>query len=230
MVARLAASPLVAVGEARREPPAAARRHVPLPRSLLAEERQVAADLRALGGDQAVDEPALGDGLSGSSTRRAWGGATGRPATYSALAAATAVRSGSRSSPAVRARARRRPWRGSSRCWPSRPSARRRSSPSRRRRARRPRGSRRRCTPRREARCHVDVRDALLALKASTLHRLLGWRPDSHSRFRHNRANRLPHDVVIVDETSMVSLSLMAGSSRRCGPRRGSCWSATRAS
>ena len=30
------------------------------------------------------------------------------------------------------------------------------------------------------------------------------------SRFRHDRANRLPHDVVVVDETSMVSLSLMA--------------------
>ncbi|HEY3019706.1 MAG TPA: exodeoxyribonuclease V subunit alpha [Solirubrobacteraceae bacterium] len=60
----------------------------------------------------------------------------------------------------------------------------------------------------------LDVPDAirtyLLELKASTLHRLLGWRPDSHSRFRHDRANRLPHDVVIVDETSMVSLSLMA--------------------
>jgi exodeoxyribonuclease V alpha subunit len=46
-------------------------------------------------------------------------------------------------------------------------------------------------------------------LSASTLHRLLGWRPDSRSRFRHDRANRLPHDVVVVDETSMVSLSLM---------------------
>jgi exodeoxyribonuclease V alpha subunit len=54
------------------------------------------------------------------------------------------------------------------------------------------------------------VRDQLLALNASTLHRLLGWRPGSHSRFRHHRGNRLPHDVVIVDETSMVSLSLMA--------------------
>jgi exodeoxyribonuclease V alpha subunit len=49
-----------------------------------------------------------------------------------------------------------------------------------------------------------------MALEASTLHRLLGWRPDSRSRFRHHRGNRLPHDVVIVDETSMVSLSLMA--------------------
>jgi exodeoxyribonuclease V alpha subunit len=54
------------------------------------------------------------------------------------------------------------------------------------------------------------VRDGLLASRASTLHRLLGWRPASHSRFRHHRGNRLPHDVVIVDETSMVSLSLMA--------------------
>ncbi len=55
-----------------------------------------------------------------------------------------------------------------------------------------------------------EVRAQLLALDATTLHRLLGWRPDSQSRFRHDRANRLPHDVVVVDETSMVSLSLMA--------------------
>ncbi|HTU87083.1 MAG TPA: exodeoxyribonuclease V subunit alpha [Solirubrobacteraceae bacterium] len=51
---------------------------------------------------------------------------------------------------------------------------------------------------------------AAVGLRASTLHRLLGWRPGSHSRFAHDRGNRLPHDVVIVDETSMVSLSLMA--------------------
>jgi exodeoxyribonuclease V alpha subunit len=51
---------------------------------------------------------------------------------------------------------------------------------------------------------------ALLELEAQTLHRLLGWRPGSHSRFRHDRGNKLPHDIVIVDETSMVSLSLMA--------------------
>jgi exodeoxyribonuclease V alpha subunit len=53
------------------------------------------------------------------------------------------------------------------------------------------------------------VRAQLSSLGASTLHRLLGWRPGSHSRFRHDRGNRLPHDVVIVDETSMVSLSMM---------------------
>lgn len=55
-----------------------------------------------------------------------------------------------------------------------------------------------------------EVRSLLMRLRSSTLHRLLGWRPGSHSRFAHDRANRLPHDVVIVDETSMVSLSLMA--------------------
>src|SRR4051795_1363614 len=56
----------------------------------------------------------------------------------------------------------------------------------------------------------AEVRERVLSLDASTLHRLLGWRPDSHSRFRHDSGNRLPYDVVIVDETSMVSLSLMA--------------------
>jgi exodeoxyribonuclease V alpha subunit len=65
-----------------------------------------------------------------------------------------------------------------------------------------------------DAAAGLDVSDAvraqLLAMSASTLHRLLGWRPDSQSRFRHHRGNRLPHDVVIVDETSMVSLSQMA--------------------
>jgi exodeoxyribonuclease V alpha subunit len=54
------------------------------------------------------------------------------------------------------------------------------------------------------------IREQLLDLRATTLHRLLGWRPGSNSRFRHDRNQRLPHDVVIVDETSMVSLSLMA--------------------
>ena len=54
------------------------------------------------------------------------------------------------------------------------------------------------------------MKQRLLRLEASTLHRLLGFKPGSHSRFRHDRGNRLPYDVVIVDETSMVSLSLMA--------------------
>ena len=52
--------------------------------------------------------------------------------------------------------------------------------------------------------------DRLPVLAATTLHRLLGGRPDTASRFRHNRENRLPHDVIVVDETSMVSLTMMA--------------------
>jgi exodeoxyribonuclease V alpha subunit len=66
----------------------------------------------------------------------------------------------------------------------------------------------------RDAADGLDASDAVRAqlreASASTLHRLLGWRPDSQSRFRHHRGNRLPHDVVVVDETSMVSLSQMA--------------------
>jgi exodeoxyribonuclease V alpha subunit len=47
-------------------------------------------------------------------------------------------------------------------------------------------------------------------LEATTLHRLLGRRPGSRTRFRHDRDNRLPFDVVVVDEASMVSLTLMS--------------------
>jgi exodeoxyribonuclease V alpha subunit len=47
-------------------------------------------------------------------------------------------------------------------------------------------------------------------VRAVTLHRLLGRRPDSVTRFRHDRDHHLPHDVVLVDETSMVSLTHMA--------------------
>ena len=47
-------------------------------------------------------------------------------------------------------------------------------------------------------------------LPATTLHRLLGWRPGARSRFRHDRTNRLPVEVVVVDEASMVSLTMMA--------------------
>jgi len=50
----------------------------------------------------------------------------------------------------------------------------------------------------------------LIGLHATTLHRLLGSRPDTSARFRHHRGNRLPHDVIVVDETSMVSLTMMA--------------------
>jgi exodeoxyribonuclease V alpha subunit len=55
-----------------------------------------------------------------------------------------------------------------------------------------------------------ERRDRLHALAGKTVHRLLGFNPGNRTRFRHDRLNRLPHDVVVVDETSMVSLSLMA--------------------
>jgi exodeoxyribonuclease V alpha subunit len=62
------------------------------------------------------------------------------------------------------------------------------------------------------ARSKLDVDPALLARipsEATTLHRLLGARPGS-TRFRHDAGNPLPHDVVIVDEASMVDLPMMA--------------------
>jgi exodeoxyribonuclease V alpha subunit len=201
-LAALAASALVAVGE---EDPDS--RPLRLAGSSLyldrywREERQVAADLRGLGGDQPVDERGLSDGLdrlfdpenveqrtaAEAAVRRrfavvAGGPGTGKTTTVARIVALLAEQSDAPPLVALAA----------------------------------PTGK---AAARLEEAVHAEaakldvtssVRDALLALNASTLHRLLGWRPDSHSRFRHNRANRLPHDVVIVDETSMVSLSLMA--------------------
>ncbi len=60
------------------------------------------------------------------------------------------------------------------------------------------------------ARLAEEVAAHGVALPARTLHRLLGWRPDSTSRFRHDAQNRLPYDVVVVDECSMVSLTIMS--------------------
>ncbi|RVW06005.1 exodeoxyribonuclease V subunit alpha [Rhodococcus spongiicola] len=45
-------------------------------------------------------------------------------------------------------------------------------------------------------------------LSAMTLHRMLGWQRGT-SRFRYNETNHLPYDVIVVDETSMVSLTMM---------------------
>jgi exodeoxyribonuclease V alpha subunit len=46
-------------------------------------------------------------------------------------------------------------------------------------------------------------------LAAMTLHRMLGWQRVGASRYRYNAGNHLPYDVVVVDETSMVSLTMM---------------------
>ena len=53
-----------------------------------------------------------------------------------------------------------------------------------------------------------SVARPLLELEATTIHRLLGYR-DGIS-FRHDRQDPLPHDLVVIDETSMVALPLMA--------------------
>lgn len=47
-------------------------------------------------------------------------------------------------------------------------------------------------------------------LSAATLHRLLGWQRGRSTRFKHHEFNRLPYDVIVVDETSMVSLTMMS--------------------
>ncbi|MEN6319941.1 MAG: exodeoxyribonuclease V subunit alpha [Syntrophaceae bacterium] len=56
--------------------------------------------------------------------------------------------------------------------------------------------------------CHDSVK-AAIPDEASTIHRLLGSIPNSPS-FRFNRENTLPFDVVIIDEASMVDLSLFS--------------------
>ncbi|MEI8002370.1 MAG: exodeoxyribonuclease V subunit alpha [Actinomycetes bacterium] len=53
-----------------------------------------------------------------------------------------------------------------------------------------------------------EVAAALGATTAVTLHRLLGGTP--RGTFRHGPGDPLPYDLVILDETSMVSLPLMA--------------------
>ncbi|MFM7064445.1 MAG: exodeoxyribonuclease V subunit alpha, partial [Actinomycetes bacterium] len=52
------------------------------------------------------------------------------------------------------------------------------------------------------------VKEQLAALEATTIHRLLGR--SSEGGFRHGPDNPLPHQIVVVDEVSMVSLSLVA--------------------
>ncbi|MGR8935668.1 MAG: exodeoxyribonuclease V subunit alpha [Gammaproteobacteria bacterium] len=56
--------------------------------------------------------------------------------------------------------------------------------------------------------CGEDLK-AQIPEQVTTLHRLLGARPPS-PYFRHDAGNPLPHDVVVVDEASMVDLALMS--------------------
>jgi exodeoxyribonuclease V alpha subunit len=209
-IRRVAASPLVAVGDDG-EPP---NRPLRLVGGWLyldrywREERQVAADLLAFGGRSAfdVDMPVLREGLArlfpsetagrqclaaASAVRHgltvvAGGPGTGKTTTVARIVALLAEQAAAAGSPAPLIAL---------------------AAPTGKAAARLEEAVRDEAVglPVTQA-----IREQLLGLHASTLHRLLGWRPDSRSRFRHDRAQRLPHDIVIVDETSMVSLSLMA--------------------
>jgi len=73
----------------------------------------------------------------------------------------------------------------------------------------------------REARATPALPPALAAIlpeTASTLHRLLGARPDT-PHFRHDAGHPLPADIVVVDEASMVDLALFAKLVRALPPR-----------
>ena len=50
----------------------------------------------------------------------------------------------------------------------------------------------------------------VMPTSASTIHRALGWQPRTPTQFAHHRDNPLAADLVLVDEASMVDLSLMA--------------------
>src|SRR5699024_12016997 len=51
-------------------------------------------------------------------------------------------------------------------------------------------------------------RDRIAGLPATTIHRLLAYSP--RRGYAHDENHPVPYDVVIIDETSMVSLTLMA--------------------
>ena len=51
---------------------------------------------------------------------------------------------------------------------------------------------------------------AAMPAKASTIHRALGYRAENPTTFRYNRENPLPCEVVVVDESSMIDVALMA--------------------
>ncbi|MFM8734861.1 MAG: exodeoxyribonuclease V subunit alpha [Pirellulales bacterium] len=55
----------------------------------------------------------------------------------------------------------------------------------------------------------AEARERILHLKPTTVHKLLGFNPGRGNRLGYHADNRLPFDLVIVDEASMLSSSLM---------------------
>ena len=62
------------------------------------------------------------------------------------------------------------------------------------------------------------VRVNFMALQPSTLHRLLGYIPDS-PYFKHGKGFPLSHDVVIIDESSMIDAALFSKLLTAIGPQ-----------
>lgn len=55
----------------------------------------------------------------------------------------------------------------------------------------------------------AEAKERILQLKPTTVHALLGFNPSRGNLFKYRADNRLPYDIVIVDEASMLSSSLM---------------------
>lgn len=62
-----------------------------------------------------------------------------------------------------------------------------------------------------------NINDKFKTLLPSTIHRLLKYKRNS-TLFKHNKENPLPYDVVIVDESSMIDISLFAKLLDAIGP------------
>jgi exodeoxyribonuclease V alpha subunit len=57
---------------------------------------------------------------------------------------------------------------------------------------------------------NTELPDDIPELAAVTVHRLLGWRRGDQGRYAYHSRNRLPYDILIIDETSMMSLTMTA--------------------
>jgi hypothetical protein len=75
----------------------------------------------------------------------------------------------------------------------------------------------------------VDAIRQKIPSDVTTVHRLLGSRPGTR-HFRHHAGNRLPLDVLVVDEASMIDLEMMANLLDALPPMRAWCCWATRIS
>lgn len=66
------------------------------------------------------------------------------------------------------------------------------------------------CAPTGKAAKVLSARVSRFGLAAQTIHSMLGVKGDGMGAFEHNRFNKLAFDLLVVDETSMVDLPLLA--------------------